>query len=396
MTEGRGFERRVFALALAARLAFLGLWLWKGLAAVYSRDLYYSLALGWLGWGPLGAVDATHPPLYTVFIAGVLWLFRDPSPWPVLLLQCLASAAVPVLVHRLGGRLCPGRPARLAALWTALDPGLVFYTPQLQTETGFILIEMLFFAGLYRLLDGDGRRGWLWLGLLGGLASLWRSVFAAYPAALVYVLRRRLGPRFWLPVALLSAGWLSPIGAWTLRNWLKYEAIVPISAQMGWNLWEGFTLDREEIRRRPEDMAREAAGQGITDPIAMGDYFKRKTLRFLREHPLESAGIILGKLLLYWRPWLYDPHGFWVRLFMSAYFAALLALAALGLWVSRGTVAPRGTAKASWTPIYSFLIYLTAVHSIFFTGLRYRIPLEPFLCLLGALGIEELRKRWKG
>src|SRR5258708_25503197 len=87
-----------FLIALAARLTFLNFWVWKGLDNVYSRDLYYSLAQSWLGWLPPAAMDATHPPLYTAFIAAILRLSGRHSPMPVLFAQALLSAAVSPLV----------------------------------------------------------------------------------------------------------------------------------------------------------------------------------------------------------------------------------------------------------------------------------------------------------
>jgi len=68
----RRFDAAAFSLALVLRLAFTAVFLARGLDAAYGRDLYYGLALSWLGWAPMPAFDATHPPLYTALIAAVL------------------------------------------------------------------------------------------------------------------------------------------------------------------------------------------------------------------------------------------------------------------------------------------------------------------------------------
>lgn len=389
----RGFGPRVFLLALAVRLGFLALWLFLGLDGLYGRDIYYPLALGWLGWDRLEGMDATHPPLYTAFIAAVLWCFRGPHPLPVLLVQVFLSSLAPVFVQRLGEKIGTPRVGRLAALWTALDPALVFFTPQLQSETLFVFMELLFFVRLYRCLE-PGVRPWPWLGLgiWGGLCALCRSVFAAYPVALCPWLFWSLGwRRAWLPFALFSVGWLSPIAVWTARNWVRYHEIIPISAQMGWTLYEGFSLDREEIRRRPYEMGAEARRAGIpgSDFVAMGRYFKSKTMRFIRENPGPAARIVLGKALLYWRPWPYDPHGFGTRFGLGLYYSALFILALLGAWASRARF-------VEWGPAYVLIAYLTATHAVFFTSLRYRLPLEPLLILLASAGWEAWASRGEG
>lgn len=384
--SSRRFDAAAFASALALRLGFLAVWQAKGLGEVYGRDLYYDLAQSWLGWKPMPLFDATHPPLYTGFIAAVLGIFRSPNPLPVLVLQCLLGAACVVLVRRLGARLADETVARAAALWVALDPALVFFTPHLQTETLFVAMEVLFFAGLFAELEKPLSWRLPALGVWGGLCALCRSVFGAYPAFLFLALWKTKGlGRAFAFTALLGAGWLLPTGLWGVRNYVKYGKVVPLSSQMGWTLYEGFTLDREEVRRRPFEMEAEAAGLGIMDPMERGTYFARKTVAFVAARPLEAARIVVGKAFLYWRPFPYDPHSWWQRGALGVYYVILFLFCLAGLAAVRRDPA--------WAPIWALLVYLTVMHSVFFTSLRYRLPLEPFLCLLASAGAVSLWRR---
>ena len=54
------YNAAVFSFALILRLAFMVMFLAKGMDVAYGRDLYYNLALSWLGWLPMPAFDATH------------------------------------------------------------------------------------------------------------------------------------------------------------------------------------------------------------------------------------------------------------------------------------------------------------------------------------------------
>ncbi|HVE13896.1 MAG TPA: glycosyltransferase family 39 protein [Elusimicrobiota bacterium] len=382
-TKDRLGGAKVFAAALAVRLAFLGFFLHQQLDRVFLRDVYYSAAMGWLGYGPKLEMDATHPPLYSIAIAAVSGFLRTPNPLPVLLLQAFLSAWTCLLLWRLAERLRIPGAGRWAALWAAVDPALVFYAPQLQTETLFAVLELGFFLSLYEAVDGGSP---FVAGLLGSLASLCRSVFAAYPVflipALLPLLDKKKAPRW---AALLALGWALPIMGWTARNYVRYRAVIPISAQMGWTLWEGFSLDREEVRRRPTEMDEEARRAGANTAVERSNYFKAKTLRFIRENPLEAARIVVGKAFLYWRPWPYDPYTPIQRLGLGAYYIFLFALAGVGAWSLRGM-------GRRWLPVGALFLYLTASHAVFFTSLRYRLPLEPFLCLLGARGLRKLRR----
>lgn len=382
---GARFDKGAFAFALVLRLAFTAAFLAKGLDAAYGRDLYYNLALSWLGWAPKFAFDATHPPLYTAFIAAVLAIFGSPNPLPVLILQCVMGAACVPLTRRLGERLgASPAAARLAALWIAVDPGLLFYTPQLGTEAMFVFMEMILFAWLYAELDREPGAALVGAGAWGGLTALCRSVIGGYPAFLFLALWRARGfAKAFVFCAVLGIGWLAPNVGWSVRNYLKYDRVVPVAAVMGWNMWEGFSLDREEIRRRPFEMGEEAKALGLMDDaIRRGDHFAQKTKTFIKTHPGEALKIIVGKAFLFWRPMPYDPHSFMIRSVLGIYFVVLFSLAAFGarsVW-----------SQSVWSPVWALFAYLTALHSLFFTSLRYRLPLEPFLCILASIGVVTL------
>src|ERR1019366_2978285 len=122
-----------------------------------------------------------------------LGLFRSPNPLPVLVLQCLFGAASVPLIRRIGARLADEKTARWAALWVALDPALIFFTPQLQTETLFVVMELVFLAALLKSLDEPLSWRHAAIGFWGGLCVLCRSVFGAYPAFLFFALWKTKG-----------------------------------------------------------------------------------------------------------------------------------------------------------------------------------------------------------
>jgi len=377
--SARRFSISVFALALAARLVALAVFQAKGIGDSYGRDLYFNLALSWLGYLPMPEFDATHPPLYTLLTAGLLGLLRTSSQLPVLVVQCFIGACSVLAMRRVASFLVDEKTARLAALWLALDPAVIFFTPQLQTETLFIGMILGFFWGLFFLWDKPLSWRHAALGLWGGLCVSCRSVFGAFPGFLFFVIWQSKGfARALFFCLLLAPGWFLPSALWTARNHEKYGKILPLSGQMGWTLYEGFTLDREVVRNHPHEMAAEAKANGVSQ-IEIGGYFYTKWKNFVQENPLQSLGIVVGKAVLYWRPWLYDPYTGWQRAIMGGYFTFLFSFALLGIAAARGSRAP-------WGAVYAVLLYHTAAHAVFLTTLRYRVPLEPFLCLLAAAG----------
>jgi 4-amino-4-deoxy-L-arabinose transferase-like glycosyltransferase len=372
------FSAAVFAAAAAARLAFLVIWKAKHLEAVLPPDSYANIALYWLGRGPL-EVSITHPPLYSAFLAALFWLSGPARGWTVPVLQCLISAACAPLLYVWAKKLGSETAARVAAVWLAVDPGLIFFAPQLQSETLFIFLSLGFFVLLYAALElkkEEASRGFA-VGVAGAVASLCRGVMMAYSPFLALALVRMGRWRF---LAFLIAGWVLPVMMWTVRNYRYYGEIIPISVQSGWNMYEGFTLDREELKRRPYDMGEEARATGNGDALAADKYFKKKINAWIRGHRREAAKIVVFKMFRFWRPWPYDPYTGLARVVIGIYFTALLGFAACGAWLSRASA-------LRLLPVYGLFIALTILHSIYFTSLRYRLPLEPYLCFFAATGL---------
>jgi len=379
----------VFFAALAARLAFLAFWNHGNYTEKYGYDPYISIAQYWLGWvAPVS--DVTHPPVYTIWVT-LLFLVAGKASLLVVQLANIVLASASCVLLGLWAERAVSRPlGRLSGAWAAFDPLLIFFSVQVQSEPFFIFLELLFFLGLQSLGAVPAAvMPVIALGALGGTLTLTRSVFAVYP---VFLLPTLIAPdwrraKSWLWLALL-AGWMIPISFWAARNAVKHREFIPLALNGGWNLWEGFTLDREEVRRRPPEMAAELRREGLdpANPKVAGEYFAKKTKNFILAHPGEALKIITGKFFLYWRPWPYDPHQKSIRGVLAAYFSLLFFFALLGLRATR----PHWRALA---PAFALIVYLSLLHSVFFTSLRYRSPLEPFLCVLAAAGLLSLRRK---
>ena len=376
------FALWLFAGALVLRLGFLVVWKSKNLVDVFPNDPYPVIALSWLGWVPDRPPAITWPPLYPAFLAVLFWIFRGWRELGTPVVQSVLSAASPVLLWAWARRGAPEWTARLAAVWMAVDPPLIFFAPQYQTETVFICLLLGFFLALSRALDADSRRLAFWAGLAGAVTSLCRGVLLGFTPwlalSLALMRKRRL-------VVFLALGWAVPISLWTVRNYHYYGELVAVSSQAGWNMYEGFTLDLEALKTRPYEMSEELKARGITDPFEINRYFAKKTKLWMREHPREAAKIVIVKAFRFWRPWPFAPYSGRVRALVGTYYTILLGLAAAGVWLKRR--------ERRLLPVYFYFAYLTVMHSFFFTSLRYRLPIEPFLCFLAAVALTELWRR---
>lgn len=390
--DTRRFQYLLFAIALLMRLACLAWWQAGDCNTTVGFDSYYYYAQSWLGWSP-PTVDVVQAPGFTLWIAILLGLIGRPSMIAVQLTNIALSIASCFIAADWAEKVLNKRIGRLGAVWIAIDPLLVYFAVQMQSETLAVFMVLLFFWALSRI-GFSPRSPWpiLGLGLFAGLLSLTRSAMAFYPIFLVATILylRRKDARRWMWI-LIFAGWAAPICLWTARNYTRYHAIIPLTTNGGWNLWEGFTLDPEEVSRRPYEMEAELKRQGISEKgnvTIASQYYMAKWKQAVRNDPVWAIKTILGKGLRYWRPWPYAPYPPAIRVGLGLYFTILFGFILYGL---RGIKAH----FEALAPTFALILYLTLLHSVFFTSLRYRAPLEPFLCVLAAAGLSAVFKSRK-
>jgi hypothetical protein len=198
---------------------------------------------------PDGAVTyAAHYPVgYPALIGAAYWLLGV-APWVGMLLNAALGALLVLGVHQVALGFTSLARARLAALAVALHPTLLLYTAALMTEAAAAsLLVLLTAAALW--IRSTSRASW-WRPLLGlcgaglvlirpqllpvlavlGAASVWLPAGVSTRGAL---LRRLRGALEVLAIAVVCCL------PWTLRNCMKMDGCVFVSANGGWNLLIG-------------------------------------------------------------------------------------------------------------------------------------------------------------
>jgi len=323
----------------------------------------------------------THPPLYPLFLSPFLMLGGDLGVSLARWVQLVISAFTPVLVYRLTLNLRLSRAAALGAgVLLAVDPMFVYFSSRIASETLFAALVAGFFLAWLRAWQSGRARDAALAGLLGGLATLTRGVILPFGGALALVaLWRRREQVRWAPlVAVCGLAWAATVAPWTVRNWFHYHRFITVSAQGGWNLYEGLKIES------PEMMGEEAKARGIADEDRIGkdDYFGAKANAWIRDNPGEFLKLCAIKALRFWRLAPEPPHGLAARLSAGAFSLALFALALLGL---RAVAAESG----AWF-LLAWVAHLNLLHAVFASNLRYRLPAELVLVVLAGAGLEAL------
>jgi hypothetical protein len=389
------FRRGLLLLTLAGLAARL-LWV-----AVEPTTFPVADETMWLTWGttilpspdvgfsPLRLRFVFHPPLYLYFLGVPFAAFGGLAA--VKVAQCLAGA---LLVPALGlaGRRAFGETAGLAAAGAAaFYPELVWFASHFWAET---LFTVLLWWALERLLAADAAlstRTAAASGLLFGLAVLTReTVLYFLPLAAAWLAWRR-------PGGVRRAAWLVAVSAlvvvpWTVRNWIVFEAFVPVSTSGALNLWQGNTrLSRQQVYEEywavPGKIdkywhARSRAAEAILErqPAWILEKLRDEMPALFAAHGQPIVHLERGAYGQVPRPAAATA----IAVVVLPYLASLALFVAGILWLPRG----RGPLL-----VLAFLGFYVLLHVVAHGYPRYRLPAMPAVFLVAGHGWAVLRSR---
>ncbi len=222
--------RWLYAIALFAAMGQAGLTAadlrgYLGNAEIMAAQLMHGELHGWAWLG----LDAGRMPLYPWLVTLNFLLFGSLAPLTTVLVQGVIDSATCLLVHRIGKSLDP-RIALPAAIAAAINPTQIVLSGIVYTDTLFVFFVALFLAGAAAWLRRASWGAALAIGLGLALAALTRIVVAPWvPVMLVALLAawRIIGyfrPRHWLQSAAIVVLFLLAIAPILARNVSAYGA----------------------------------------------------------------------------------------------------------------------------------------------------------------------------
>jgi 4-amino-4-deoxy-L-arabinose transferase-like glycosyltransferase len=363
---------------------------------------------------------ALRTPGYPLLMAACQTLFGE-RPLAVRLVQAVLGTVGVYLVYRLTLQLVsPSEPADYSAAmamatprrWTipliaaalaALNPYYAFMSAILLSEAVFVPLMLAALWGQAVLWDDPGQSnklsGWkavlvaLGSGAAAGAAILVRPSWALFVPAMLIIrmianFRDRRGlvasVRGALICAVAVAGVMSP---WWARNALIYGKFVPTALWMGASLYDGLNPKATGA----SDMT--FVGDPEIWPLDEQDQdaeLTRRAIAFARAEPMRVISLAAIKFGRYWTPW---PNADVLRSPVAVVAGTIVELPILGL-ILVGAWARRRDLRA-WVLLAGPLLYFCALHLVFASSMRYRIPGEIPALGLAAIGGIKLAA-WRG
>lgn len=401
----------ILALALVVRLA-AGVW-WQArlngkLFAFGDSETYWTLAAHLAKGEPYeyGTAQVFRTPGYPTLLAPAILLFGDGETGVRAARVLNAAMAVGSIagVYWIAQFLFTPRIGCGAAFALALLPDAIGLGVFVLSEAPFcpLMIAQLALACAAWKSENAARSRWLALasGAVAGLATLMRPSWLLF-VPFTIVVGLLLGRAEWKRHATLGmvafAGLLLAMSPWWIRNAAISGHFIPTSLQAGASLYDGLNRDADGSSDMRYGQAEEAFwSMGLTvpgtpqlTPIAyeyeLDRHLRNEAVRWARENPRRAIELAGVKFLRIWNIWPNEPafRSLPLRLAVACTYVPLMLLAAFGAWRHR---------HLGWPIVLLILpaVYITGLHVIFVSSIRYRQPALLPLAILAAAGLAAL------
>ena len=361
--------------------------------------------------GATTAYRAMRTPGYPLFLAACMAIFGE-STLAVRLVQAVLGAGSVGIIFLLTRRLDPSsrpRPgagpcypiaALAAGAIAAINPYYVGISELLLSEALFIPLALACLWGLAKLwrepdepksIKPAGRALIaIAAGAAGSAAVLTRPSFLLFlPAALIcwLVIRAFCHDRSLLKDAigsslLFTIGFVIVMSPWWARNARIYGRFVATSVWLGPSLYDGLSPSATGA----SDMRfREAPDILALGEIEQDQELTRRAIEFARENPARALQLGVIKLGRCWSPW---PNASEFQSPILAVASTVIVIPVYALLLA-GIWNRRRDARAL-VLLAGPLVYFCAVHLVFVSSIRYRIPGEMIASALAGIGLRSI------
>ncbi len=310
-------------------------------------------------------------------------------------------------VYQLGQRLFDHRIGWIAGGLAAVSPIFVGFSAIELTETVFAVSLVFGLVPLARWgrvslpepgLLSPGPHGMRAALLTGLVAGLWAGVgcylrpsWLLFPPCLVLWLwvwkRDRTQLELAVCTVVVMVGSLVP---WGIRNQRVTGHFVLTTLWMGPSLYDGWNPNNSTGDSNMAFFDRENLLSQMSE-YEMDRQYRQRAWAFAFQNPGQVAVLAGKKTVRYWNPF---PNAAQFKTYPAlmlvslGWYLIVFVPALIGAWRVRRSL---GMLAITAGPI----LYFAALHLVFVSSVRYRLPGEYPLLVLSAVGIESLVRRWQ-
>lgn len=389
MTKKAVYIALVVLIALALRL-----YIAFSISEVPADDAleYDNLAVNIVsGKGYVGAdglPTSFRPPFYPAALSAVYFVFGH-SYLAVRVAQSILGALTVFLIYLVGREAHSDKVGIAAASLCAVYPSYVVLTKFLFTEGLFTFLLVLSAYLFMKLKKRMLARTAILLGVTLGALTLTRSSAIMLPlfyvTLLYFILPKDRIKKVSALSALILVFYLAAIAPWVYRNSVVHQKAVLISANGGLNFYQAQSPVEGKIFGKVPDDEVIGLSREIPDEIDRDRFLFAQGFKKVVSSPMTAAKLAFMRSLFYWGFFDWETqtgveynyiYGFILPFFIFGLILGLKDLKNFGILI--GVIA------------YFFLIILVSQGTV-----RYRLPTEGFLFVIGAYGMAGVEERAK-
>jgi len=357
--------------------------------------------------------SALHGPLYPLVLS-ISSRLGGTTYFDHKFLSLLIGTAVVIMTGLVAWRIAPdGRRSTvslMAAALAAVYPNLWIVDGVMFPEGLMALCCLGVVYSAYRWRTQPIVRWTVAMGAFTGLAALTRGEGLLWAIVLIVpwtLLNRDLPMRQrWRQLIAAGLACLIVLAPWMIRNARSFDDFVPLSTN-GNELFVYANCDETYSGKflgfwlyDCQDQLRAEGLDATGDEAAKSLHWRRLGLEYAKDHAGELPKVITARILRQWeffRPWQNTDFAPIEGRNKTAARAGLFMYYALVVASVAGAFALRRR-RVRLLPLASLIIGVTLTAAYAYGTTRFRVPAEPVLCILGAIGllpvIDRARRRW--
>jgi 4-amino-4-deoxy-L-arabinose transferase-like glycosyltransferase len=330
--------------------------------------------------------SAWEPPLYPFLIGAVFsafGIYSKAAAWVLLITNSAFASLTCIPVYFIARRIF-FEPVAKISVWTwALLPYTWYWSIHWVWDTTIspFLLACIVWLGL-ELEVWDSLKGWLWFGLLSGVAALLNPSllsFLPFAGLWIWYRRHRRGAKSFTGIVFAAAAFAVCLFPWLSRNYSTFGRLVFIRDDFGQQLRLGNgpgATGISMVNEQPNLNAAELERFQRMGELSYAEQRKHEAYNFIRENPGHFAVLSIKRFVYYWMGLPKNDEPLRLRLLRNSVFLASSVLALLGAFQALRRSRP-GASLLAWL-IFSY----PAVYYFVYPHARYRHPIEPELVIL--------------
>ncbi len=345
---------------------------------------------GWYGKVPLQPT-ALFPPIYTLFIASILSIFKNPDT--IFIVQSFLNAACVFPAYILGSYIKDKNTGLISSLLVAAFPQMVFVPAKLVSENFFIPlfgVTIYSYISIREKIFGHNMR-LIFYGILVGLLTLTKSIgILLLITAILDIFLKGNKIKYSIKHSLfILIAFLSIMTPWMIRNTIELGYPIMTRTGLGFNLWRGNHQGASGTGRVSPWLTIEKAmsyeyknyiQQNLPEnELEIDNFYKNEALRFIRKNPIKFTWLSLKRLIYFLT---IDPTHYLTR--NVIYIASYIFLMIFGI---SGIISM--VKKKRWNAYFTMtIVSFIVVYSVVMVLPRYRLPLTWLLLCFSSIPLS--------